>query len=96
MNEGAAPIVVRRSHRPVWDDGKVTYAWWCRLCGVRAYHRTDRFSDKYRARYGKPPDRHPRERAIEGGLRHLHRKHTPCTCCAVGSHSRFMNPQADS
>lgn len=89
---GAAPenpISVRRAQR-IWDRGRVTFFWECRICGQRAYHRSDRFEDRYRASRGKPPDRHPRERATEGGLRHLHRRHTPCTCCS-GGHQPAVN-----
>jgi hypothetical protein len=91
------PIKVRRATRPVWDTGRVTWLWECRLCGRRAYHRSNRMSDRYRQQLGKTPDRHPRERAIEGGLAHLHRKHTPCTCCATGEHhNRFTNQEVNS
>lgn len=89
------PISVRRARRPIWDAGRITYMWERRLCGRRAYHRSDRMSDRYRATIGREPDRHPRERATEGGLRHLHRKHTPCTCCAQG-HDRFTDAADDS
>ena len=90
------PISVRRARRPIWDEGRNTWLWECRLCGHRAYHRSNRYSDRYRAQLGKPPDISARERAIAGGTRHLHRKHTPCTCCAAGSHSRFTNAEGDS
>lgn len=91
------PIRVRRATRPAWDAGRVTWLWECVLCGHRAYHRSDRYSDRYRRKLGKPSDKHPRERATEGGLAHLHRKHTPCTCCSnEGHHDRFANPGRDS
>lgn len=76
-----SPVSVRRARRAM-DQGKVTYMWECRACKVRGYHRSDRFTDRYRVSIGKPPDVHPWERAMAGALRHLHRKHSPCTCCA--------------
>lgn len=89
------PISVRRARRPIWDANRVTYLWECRICGRRPYHRSDRMSDRYRAAIGRPLDVPARERAIQGGLRHLHRKHTPCTCCESG-HDPFTNADADS
>jgi hypothetical protein len=89
------PIVVRRARR-IWDRSRVTYFWECQLCGRRAYHRSDRFSDRLREARGKAPDRHARERAIEGGLKHLHRKRTPCSCCSTANHDRFTSRRADS
>jgi hypothetical protein len=75
------PVTVRRSRRTM-DRGKLTFVWECRACKVRGYHRSDRFTDKYRASLGKPPDLHPWERAMAAAARHLHQKHTACPCCA--------------
>jgi hypothetical protein len=75
----ASPIKVRKTTN--WK-GEVVWAWDCtEHVRCRGWHHSNRRLDRYLARRGKPPDRHPWERAQEGAVHHWHRYHaTECSC----------------
>lgn len=78
-------ITVRRT-RQRYVLRRLVYRWWCTPCKRGGYHRSDRLKDRVLEHMGKPPDKHPWVRAMEGAIRHHHEFHSACPACGAGEH----------